>query len=173
MVASPTGEADTSLFQVIDISHLKHCANIKFELSFKYFYRSYGSSFNNDHSFSVDFSFLEKLTLSAQLLDAIVNPFLSQGEQLIVDIGIGLLLTHPITIKFPIVLHNSYKTHQHFPASTDNEWREHHDSFYYTNAGINGFPLDKLIISFTDIAKKYERLRFGIDDVKLFAICQN
>jgi len=54
MVASPTGGDFVVLYQEVDISNLKNCANIKFEFSFRYFYRSYDSGFNPEHFFSVD-----------------------------------------------------------------------------------------------------------------------
>jgi len=54
MVASPTGGDFVALYQYVDISKHRECANIKFDLSFKYFYRSYESHFDLFHFFSVD-----------------------------------------------------------------------------------------------------------------------
>eukprot|EP01091_Cochliopodium_minus_P008170 TRINITY_DN180_c0_g1_i7.p1 TRINITY_DN180_c0_g1~~TRINITY_DN180_c0_g1_i7.p1 ORF type:complete len:325 (+),score=54.62 TRINITY_DN180_c0_g1_i7:39-977(+) len=45
MVASPSSLSAASISQVVDLSQFSSCTAIKFELSFKYFYRNYADDF--------------------------------------------------------------------------------------------------------------------------------
>jgi len=53
MIASPIGKDFVSLSQSVDISQFATCTAIKFELSFKYFYRNYAPDFSPAQFFIV------------------------------------------------------------------------------------------------------------------------